>query len=1169
MSIKNLAPVFVLVILSISASAQKPSFNYERSWKRIDSLINKNGQPKTALKEVNALYDAAKKEKKEDQLIKALVYKLNLNQQLSENSDSENIKSIENEIDKAKEPAKSVLNSIAASYYWNYLQRNRYKFYNRTDIPNSKNNDIATSGIESLHKKISDHYLASITQEQLLKQTNLSAFEPIIVKGNTRKLRPTLYDLLSHTALDYFKTGESDITRPAESFEIDDTLAFAEAKLFSAHKFKTTDSASLHFKALEIFKKLIAFHWDDQNIEALTDVDIERIQFVNQYYTIADKTERYSSVLQQLVDSRNSSMALYLLAEMHAAKAAGYDPLKDTSSRYEYYKAEILCKQASADKDSSEGKLYAQRLLAQIQRREIGMKSELVNVPGKSFRALIDYRNITSFSYRIIKLGREVKERTTNNWDEKFWKEILQLPVVISKELSFPGTNDHQLHRVEIPIDALPAGEYALIGSPDKTFKLNDNTLAIQNFYVSDIAFINSTKDYYLLDRTTGAPLPKATIQLWKNTYVNGASKLQKLSGPFTADKNGFVRIPYRQGNSNGAYIPEFDNGKDKLFITTNFTYSYNYDDIDNDKTEDDNVYFFTDRALYRPGQTVYFKGILVGKKKNESIVLPNKKSKIYLKDENDEDIDSLDLVTNAYGSYSGKFTIPSGLLNGTFTIADDETESQVTFNVEEYKRPKFEVSVIKPSGSYRVNDTISVTGSAKGYSGNAIDGAKLSYRIQRKYIRVFDYYFSSKIWPPSGQDQMEIGHGILTTANDGAFTIPFKAIPDAKISASQNPIFNYTVTVDVTDINGETRSAETNISVGYHAIKLDMTVPDFAKTDSFKVINITSVNTNDIFEPAKTSIRISKLTTPTKTFRERFWEQPDQFIMTREEYYNKFPFDFYSNEGDITSWPTEKEILSATFNTVKDSAFKIPKIISEPGWYAISATTKDKYNDNVTIVKYIQLYTNKIISPIAAVKIEGSTKSSAPADQINYSLLTNIDSAYLIRETLRQHKSKDLISNGPGKNTSPYKLNVIESDKGGMQVNVMLVKNSRFYADNYFVDIPFFDKQLKIEYLSFRDKTLPGSTEKWKVKITGARSEKVNAELITSMYDASLDQFQPHNWNVPALWNTSMASSNWVGEANFKAEEAFVRDFSSNSEIDFIKVYDRLILSNEISQDV
>ncbi len=1098
---------FFFFIFAISA--QQKMDNYDKSWEKIDTLIQKSGLVKSALTEVNNIYTKAKKENNEPQVIKALIYKMSLAEGLSEQSNYENIELLEKEISASKEPVKAILNSIAAGYYWNYLQNNRWRFYNRTNTVNFKKEDMATWTVDDINEKISSLFLASLNSTDTLKKTTLSPFDAIIIKGNARYLRPTLYDLLAHRALDYFKTDERGINKPAYAFEISEAEAFGSAPVFVKYSFKTRDSSSLHYKAIKIFQDLLAFHSQDPVQDAFIDVNIERIKFSKNYSTHPDKEELYKTALEQMIKrfEYNSTVtqATYLLAEWYAAKARNYDPIMDTANRYAYLKALELCEKTSNISGKPEGKINCANLENDIRRKELSLETEKINSIGMPFRVLVNYRNFTTAYFRIIKLDKSIKDKIgRNSWDEKFWQQVTSLPSLTTFKNNFPDTEDHQKHRIEIKIDGLPSGEYAILASTNSDFETKLNVLALQYLYVSDIAYVENDEKYYVVNRNTGVALPGAVVQLWKQQYdYNKKKNVLRKQESYKTDNNGFFSLSKRDDRTqNRNYLLDINYNNDRLFTDDNY-YHYFTSDYTETDPNNDQTFLFTDRSIYRPGQTVYFKGIVVTHKTKTSppTIVTKRKSIIKLYDENEEAIDSVEVITNDFGSYHAKFTLPTDLLNGYFRIEDDENENSVNISVEEYKRPRFFVEIPKPSGTYKIDDTISIEAVAKSYAGNNINGANVSFRVVRRTIMPMWGYgdYMPRIWLPSRGSSVEITNGTGITDENGKIIIRFKALADKSVDKKYNPVFYYEVSADVTDLNGETRSANNSVAVGFQAIKLQLEVPAKMQADSLKQIKLSSVNMNDIFEKTQANISIHKLTAPVKKFRNRYWKEPDQFIMSREEYYKLFPYDIYSDENDITKWKKEKKVFEKTVTTAPDTSFKLAGTKFQAGWYIIEVVTKDKYNEEVKEIRYVELT---------------DPKTETPA---NY------------------------------------------ADRKELPASRFYVKNNRIYIDRIDIKTPESTKDLEITYTTFRNKTLPGSNEKWKIKISGYKGEKAATELLTAMYDASLDQFKPHSWTVPKLWGTGINTSQWSQANNFMAVTSQGQNFDREYIVGEPKEYDRL----------
>ncbi|HET7118805.1 MAG TPA: alpha-2-macroglobulin family protein [Hanamia sp.] len=1165
--------------------------DYASQWKKVDDF-QKKGLTKSALTEVENIYSNAKKNGNDPQIIKSLLFKITLQQNIVEDASVKSIDSIQQEIASAKEPAKSILQSITAQLYWNYFQQNRYKLYQRTNTVNFDKKDIATWTADDLHKKIGELYIASLKDEKLLQQTKLEPFDAIILKGNVRYLRPTLFDLLAHRALDYFKNDERDITRPAYAFEISDRRAFAPANEFINAKFITKDSSSLHHRALIIFQKLLAFHLNDENPDAFIDADIERINFVNQYGVMPDKDELYIDAMENVGKKFDtvsaSAQATFLIAQTIYNKAVEANRNKNPDSYYTVIKAKEILENIIKKFPESEGGINAQNLLTTILHPSVNLTTEKVNVPGESFRTLVTYKNFNTVYFRIISLTPDLKKYLVKNNDNDkiFTKLISQKNIRIWKQ-DLPKTDDYLSHSVEVKMDALPVGEYVLLGSADEHFSLDKNPLAAQYFYVSDISFINSGLQYFVLNRTTGKPLRGALVQIWKQKYdysSRGYSLTKEEN--YVTDKNGFFKLKEsKKANDSRDIRLDITYKIDHLFLDDyQYIYYNNYnknedDDYDGQKDYDEDnakVFLFTDRSIYRPGQTVYYKGIGVTKdwKTKKPILLQSKDSlTVIFSDANGQKIDSVKVLLNDFGSFRGKFKIPENKLNGEFSISvADYFSSSVSFSVEEYKRPKFYAEFEKAKESYRVGDTVSITGFAKAYAGNNIDGAKISFRVTRVARFLYPWMFWRTIMPRT--QPLEITHGEITTGADGKFRIKFAAIPDLTLDPKTDPVFDYKVEADVTDINGETRSADITVPVGYKALNLQISLPkgDVINVDSLKNIFVSSKNLSGEPETVKADVKIYKLQTPDRLIRQRLWNEPDEFIYSKKEYIQYFPHDEYKDETKKESWAKGELIFEKTDSVFNNSQFSILNSQFKEGWYVAEATAKDRYGQEVKDVKYFQVFNPKSSSlPTPAYVWNYAEKDDVqPGETARIITGTSAKDLFLIQEVNKEKTTDDREPTVEGKfsdlsyfsldnNKKTFDFKISEDDRGGFGVNQFFVKDNRFYTTDNSIYVDWDNKELNISFDTYRDKTLPGSEEKWKVKITGNKGEKVAAEMLASMYDASLDQFRPHDWNGIDIWPEYNGYNTWKAQQNFTTINSFEKYWSEKYIVQKEKRYDAL----------
>jgi hypothetical protein len=1173
---KPLLSYLILTIISllffILSAAGQPTFkNYDKEWKTVDDLVKKN-LPKSALAEVKKIYTLAKKEKQDAQVIKSLLYIIDVQSETREENPDSSIMEIEKEILVSQEPVVSILNSLLAGIYWNYYDDNRWQIYNRSSTANFKKDDISTWSPEDFHKKISGLYLKSVKDEKLLQQTKPESFDAIILKGNMRHLRPALFDLLTHRALSYFENDERDIKKPAYAFEIDQASAFDPAADFISRKFITKDSLSLQHRALLMYQKLIAFHLKDAKPDALIDADLQRIQFVNTKSTHPDKEQLYLNALNHIARQYENlpaaAQASYLLAAYYEKKAKEYKPYGDSTHRFDLVKAKEICGKITAQKDSSEGKINCYNLLNRVNSLSLQFSVEKVNVPDLPFRALINYRNFSKLYLRLIKPDEKLKKDMENRYDDKYWQTIIWAKSFREWEQSLPLTNDMQEHIAEIKVDALPVGEYLLVASTDKDFAGKKTLLGARLFYVSGISYVNNNEDFFVLNRDNGQPLANAAVQVWEQKYDYKTSKyIKDKLKLYKADANGYFRLDKKTDNAYySSYYLDITYNNDRLYLDEQTSYYYYNNDepppLTGSKEKDMYLntftWLFTDRSIYRPGQTLYFKGIaIVTERDGKRSARTNYKTKVYLFDANHQKIDSLDAETNDYGSFSGKFQLPQGILNGTFTLEMQSGKGSAYIRAEEYKRPKFYVEYEKVKGTYRVNDKIKVTGIAKAYAGNNIDGAVVSYRIVRQPRYIYSWLFWKWWQPPT--ESMEIAHGEVKTDKDGKFVVEFTAIPDLKIDKKFEPVFDYTVYADVTDINGETRSGEKMISASYKSLLMKVDLADKLPADSLKIISVRTENMNGEFEPSGIHVTITKLKEEKRLIRNRFWARPDQFVMSRDEYIRNFPYDEYDNESEKESWEKEERVFEKSDSAKANSEFRIMNYEFKPGFYVIEVSTKDKNGEEVKDIKYIELFdekSNQLNHP--QYLWTENPDPLEPGEKTSIKLGTTADNLFIVQQLDKKPGAASYSFLKLNNEKRSIEFSAAENDRGGYGVSYIFVKHNRFYQFNQTIIVPWTNKDLKIEYATYRDKTLPGSEEKWKVKLAGDKNEKVAAEMLASMYDASLDQFSPHSWNKPSIWPVYYSNRNWTSNSNFSMVPANIKYIPVDRK-DLVKNYDAL----------
>jgi hypothetical protein len=1151
--------ITIIISLTMHTYGQNPVKNYEKEWKVVEDLSNK-GLDKDALAQVRKIYSTAKKEQQQAQIVKAAIYMAQLQTENRENNAVASIGELEKEMLESKGPAKAIFTSLLAAQYYAYYQTVRWQLYNRTATTGFDKADIATWGTDDFHRKIGALYTESVSDEALLKNTRLEPYDAIITKGNARKLRPTLYDLLASQALRYFSSDEPNIRKAAYAFEINTASAFDPAADFIHRKFETKDSASLEYHALLLYQKLIAFHITDTDPGALIDIDLARLQYVSQKSVHPDKDDLYymavNHVAEQYQSTPAAAQAWFLKAAWLNEKANGYKPDGDTTFRFERVKALEICRKLERENPETEGGINAYNLSRQITLKSLHFSVETVNNIDAPFRILVKYKALGKLYLRVIKAVELIRKNLEENNNETKWTMLANVQAVKAWEQPLPDTKDYQEHAVEIKAEALPSGEYVLLAGSDPDFKNANSVLGATIFYVSDISFVQKGDDFFALNRDNGQPLPGAKVQLWERSYNYNTRAFVKNKGQvLTADANGYFKKPPFKNPRGEQQLLEITFRNDRLFVQENINYYYyNQEPADDPDKTAEQVYLFTDRSLYRPGQTVYYKGIV--RKGNTVLRDQQAEFTVALYNANAEHVQEAKHRVNAYGSFSGAFVIPQNGLTGNFYIQVRD-EYRADFHVEEYKRPRFAVEFDTLKTAYKVGETIKATGKATAYAGNAIDAAMVKYRVVRSPRMIYTWLVK-RWWAPSAP--VEIAHGETTTDAGGLFRIDFEAVPDRKLDPKLDPVFDYVVYADVTDSNGETRSSETGISVGYKSYILQANIPSRLDVASLKSLSIRSVNLAGKFVPADATIEIMRLVPKKRLIRSRYWSRPDLFVMTRQEFVSSFPHDEYDQETEMENWETTGAPISKTVSLSTDSEVPVSDLRLSAGFYKIKITTTNAAGEKLSDVKFMEL-TDPEAKKLAQPQYIAPTHSGAtePGAKGHYALGTSAEKAFVISASNRKSAGKGFSYLPLDNEIRQFDYTPSEEDRGGFTVDYMFVKHNRVHTYMETIVVPWTNKDLEITYETFRDKTSPGSRETWKVKISGYRKEMVAAEMLGSMYDASLDQFYPHQWVKPYFWSMQVGLKYWIDSDNFRSGDADLRYLNYGEYKSFDKRYDEL----------
>ncbi|WP_111685522.1 alpha-2-macroglobulin family protein [Winogradskyella tangerina] len=1123
---KNLISILMLICFASMSNAQQ---NFDDQWKEV-SKLEKDGLTKSAAELVDTIYEDATKINNKQQQIKALLHKSKYMLTLEEEAQLKIVELFKSEIEKTdKIVTKHLLENMLATMYWQYFQQNRYLFYDRSNTAEKVSDDFRTWDLETLFNEIHQYYQRSLQNGLLLQQENLEQYSTLLNEVEGSKIyRPTLFDLLNYNALRFYITSEISITKPAYQFKIDDPALLSDSEVFMNLEISSKDSTSLQLNALKIYQNLIKFHRSNTPTKALVNVDIERLKFVAQHATFDNTDDILINTLQakaeSIKDSPLSSSYNFQIASVYRKLGNQYNanPFQgevDNTHRWKLKEALELCESVISKYPESDGAKECSYLIKQITRPYLRIQSER-NLPTNSpSRLLVEYRNLSALDFTIFEVDINQLETYNKAYNPKEQVEFLaKLKPSLNFTASLKTEGDFQQHSTEIILPQLSNGLY-IIKADTNT---DENVFASTSIQVTNLALVESNNnnivEYQLIDRNNGKPIVDAVINI---TYKNNRNKIysKMLSSDrfgkfnFKKDKNYYrdveVRVDY--GNET-AFFGKYYIGR---------TYKENSDNQTYFRT-----FLFTDRSIYRPGQTVYFKGIATETTNEKTSIVENEIVKTTLLNVNGEDIAELELTTNEFGSFHGEFVLPNDGLTGIYRISTQLRKNintrSATFSVEEYKRPKFKPEFQPITDTYKINDTITVKGKATSFAGSNITDAKVVYRVKRQVQYPTWWYWRRNSYYSSEAQEITFGEDL--TDGSGNFEIKFKALPDASVDNASLPIFNYEVTADVTDINGETRSTRTVVKVGYHAKTLNIVAPVILdKTKKDNQLSLISKNLNGEDVPSKGTLKIYKLVAPDHVLRSRPWPVPDYQVISKDEFERLFPHDPYNDEQTITNWKKGKEVFSTDFNTEESKSLSLKRTKKwESGKYIIVAESKDKFGQTVKDETFTtvfsaadktiadrQLFEVSLNKDTYAIGENAELTLGSAAEGITVTVDVEKDGKIVSTKLVNLNNSKQVLS-----------IPVAKGDLGGFEIHTSFAAFNSYISNSISVNVPYPKTDLSIETSTFRDKLQPGQEETWSFKIKGPKGDKVSAELLASMYDASLDEFRAHNWSFNPISN-------------------------------------------------
>jgi len=1110
--------------------------DYPKEWRAIDSL-QVNGLYRSALTKVQELALQAKADQKPAQVVKTLLYAARFERELSEREIPHAIEIIESAFAESEFPERPILATLLADLYQKHLDENAWQLQDRSVRSSTDDDSVLENwSADRIQQKVFDLHAAAI-QDERLKETSIESFKVLFPDRPryTENLRPTLFDIISHRAVDYFTNTRSYLNEPAQNFSIRGASYFGSAEEFVGLTLPTPKTSSKQHEGLRILQALLQFRLADDNLPALIDLDLKRLDYLRSESVDPQKDKYYIAALQKLATRYGRQPGAGLihlkLAFWHRQKARQYNPLSGDTLKTENQKALAYCQEILEHFPDSYSAEKAKGLQQDIQQKQLEVQTEEVLLPMENALANLKFRNLDQAYFRIIKLDVEQEEKINNLDYDKRWPALLKIPALRQWTVALLDDGDHNLHQQETLIRSIENGRYAMIFSSDSDFnKGQEEATDYFTFSVSNIGFLNRQDEdrnqtFVLLNRKTGQPLEGVKATFYQRNYNNRRGNYQTREvGSAYSDNRGMLTMDKRRTS----FVVKFTYEEDELFFQDTY---YNGEQAPDEREPQTFTNFFLDRSIYRPGQTIFFKGILTqkGRTRGDIKILKNKKITITFRNANYQTVSTQSFRTNDFGTFNGELTAPSGGLLGQMSIESD-LNGRASFRVEEYKRPRFQVLFDPLEGSYKLQDSIAVKGKAMAFAGNAVDGAMVQYRVLRTDLAPLPWYRAYYFRPYGYQKNVEITNGITQTDVEGGFQINFTAIPNEDIELTPFSRFRYEIKVDVVDITGETRSQSTILTIGESGFTTRIELSDQIDRAGTPVqVKVISENHQQQSVNTQGKIQVYALNAPNQVFKSRYWQEPDLQAYTKENFKTIFPDYAFQGEDRSENWERGALVWETDYQSEDPQAIQLPLSVWDVGHYQIHMQSSNENGELQTFQQNFQLFDSQAKSiPEGTNWWSFLTKETyEPGENAVFWAASSGKPRSVLLEIERE--SKFLRSEWLKlENWLTIEQEVQEIDRGNIHLSYTSLFNNRLETGHKIIRVPYSNKDLKIEYLSFRDKLKPGAEETWTLKVSGPDKEAVAAEMVASMYDASLDQFVAHNWNLSLYSYDNYPSHRW-----------------------------------------
>ena len=1151
------------------------------AWKRVQQAFDE-GKPKTAAEALGGIEQAALQDKAWAEVARAIASRILAETGDRPPDDPERLIQLAAAVEKAPPETRGVLEAIRANWTWGYFQMNRWRFQQRTQGGADPKDlaKIAEWDLSGIVKEIRTRFTAAVgapgsPERTALQKLPVAEWSAIMKPGAMPDAyRPTVWDVIAHDALEFAASGERGLVTPEDAFELDaDSPALGSLDEFRAWMPEAaagfSDKGSPFVEAAALFRALLEFHRTDADRSALFSTDLDRILWASSSAVGPELAERKQAALEAFIeragDHETAALARFHLAQL--VREAG-----------DLVEARAIALSGAEAHPKSVGGAMCRNLVTEIEARDLALVTERSwAAPWPVVR--VNYRNLAKVHLRLAKAdweGRLRGGKLPAGWhDDADRAAILALPAVRTHAADLPATPDYQPAHHDIPVatafDAttLDPGAYWVIASHRDDFGAADNVVSVTMIRVTRLAVVAEQSHQvpaagqgglvplagHVVDIASGAPVAGATVQIHVRAeqgnprpFVAGATA--------TTDKEGRYELQVDLG------VHQYR----EVVVVAKATLDGKQHQADTERTgvlpsvvpdRIATVVLVTDRGIHRPGQIVFYKGIVCAgdRVKGEYGAVADRDVEVTFRDSNGREVAKAKHKTNANGSFHGNFPVASGALPGQWSILANAGKDQsgivqsgIGVRVEEYKRPKFLVTLAAPEKSVPLGGDVVLTGTATTYTGLTVADATVKWRVERqvRWPSWCRWFFPGL---PFGGETQRIARGVAKTDANGKFTVTFPAQPDRGVPKESLPVFTFQVTADVTDTGGETRSATRSVSVGYTDVEATLAAKPWQAARGGEPaaveLAISTTTLDGVPRGAAGTLTVSRLVQPAEVVRSDFFDtrsvpmprrgrgpmrgrQPSAAIpRPRSEPVEPDP-------ADPETWAAGEAVVTDKVSTDKETGKIVATAKLKPGLYR--AVFEIPAQGDVPAVKAQQLV--EVIDPAAerygvtrAFVMFPEQSTVEPGAEFRAVVGTGYGTGRALVEITQAGEVIERFWTDAKRTQWPVSLKVTEERRGGFTVRAWMVRDGRLAVESRTIDVPWTNKKLSVAWERFTRRVEPGAKEVWRAKITGAGdpATPAAAEFLALAYDQSLDALAPHQWPGDGLTGIFRRETNWT----------------------------------------